>query len=83
MPANRRHIPKPVKELVVNMSQHPQMTPAKIRELTGVSERTQYRLAALYRDRGEVVRQPVVVGRPRKLDALGAAVSHILTELRV
>jgi transposase len=75
MPGNRRHIAPNIKQLVLRMNDDPEMTRTRIRELTGVSERTQYRIAALLRETGEVVRTPLVAGRPRKLDALDSAVS--------
>jgi len=78
MPGNRRYIPANIKELIVSMGHDPEMNPRRIRELTGVSERTQYRVAALLRETGEVVRTPVVAGRPCKLDALDAAVCPLI-----
>ena len=58
------------------MAEQPDMDSKTIRRLTGVSERTQFRVRALLRDTGEVVRTPIVDGRPRKLDSLDAAVSQ-------
>jgi hypothetical protein len=43
--------------------EEPDTNSKTIRRLTGVSERTQFRVCALLRDTGEVVRTPIVAGR--------------------
>jgi hypothetical protein len=73
---NCRHIPANIKELVVQMAEEPDMNSKTIRRLTGVSERTQFRVRALLRVTGEVVCTPVVAGRPRKLDTLDVAAAE-------
>lgn len=80
MAGHRRHISRELKELTLKMREHPGMTTSKIQELTGVSSRTQYRLAALMRETGEVVQTPVAPGRPRTLDSLDVAVSTLFTK---
>lgn len=82
MAGNRRHISRKLKELILKMRKHPGMSTSKIQELTGVSSRTQYRVAALMQNTGEVVQTPVAPGRPRILNSLDVAVS-ILSEKKI
>lgn len=57
------------------MNDDPNMTQTRICELTGVSECTQYHIAALLHETGEVVCTPLVAGHPQKLDVLDSAAS--------
>ncbi|TCD61524.1 hypothetical protein EIP91_008285 [Steccherinum ochraceum] len=63
----RRHIPIETKKDVIRMV-HQGLTYAAIREETGMSERAISRLVNTYRTTGELVRVPVVAGRPRVLN---------------
>jgi transposase len=69
----RRHIDRNVKLLVLQMRER--TSAEKIRELTGISDRSVRRWVALNRATGNVVRVPVIPGRPRLLSGLEAAVS--------
>jgi transposase len=73
----RRHIDRNVKLLVLRMRER--ASAEKIKVLTGISGRSVRRWVALNRTTGNVVRIPVIPGRPRLLSGLDAAVS--LTQL--
>jgi hypothetical protein len=62
---SRRHIPTPVKELVVRMSYT--MTPVEVAASTGINVRTVQRVRKLFEETGQVVRVPPHSGRPRDL----------------
>ncbi|KAF8233046.1 hypothetical protein L208DRAFT_1268986, partial [Tricholoma matsutake] len=72
-----RHIAPNIKQLVLRMNDDPNMTQTRICELTGVSECTQYHIAALLHETGEVVCTPLVAGHPQKLDVLDSAASFL------
>lgn len=72
----RRHIPKEYKEIAIHMSLNEGVSDKLIHCHTGISQRAMKPLWKTYRETGEVVRTPVDVGRPRRIDSLDAAVSH-------
>jgi transposase len=65
----RRHISDDVKEMALSMS-FQGLSHTKIRELTGVSERSIKRLRSTHRDIGTVSAQPIAPGRPRLLTSM-------------
>jgi hypothetical protein len=69
---NRRHIPEAVKETIITMSRT--MTSRDIATATNIGRRTVNRLLHLYKETGSVVKTPEVMGRPRLLNSLDAAV---------
>ncbi|KIJ93419.1 hypothetical protein K443DRAFT_671877 [Laccaria amethystina LaAM-08-1] len=54
------------------MSLHCGLSDTKISEYTGIRPRTMRRLRKRFRVTGEVVKKPVVNGRPRLLNSLDA-----------
>ena len=76
----RRHISKEAKEMALRMALDCGLSKIEIAEYTGIRPRTMRRLLQRYRETGEVVRKPVVSGRPRLMNALDATVSphHVL-----
>ena len=62
---HRRHIPEPVKEMLVTMSR--QMSSKDIAKATNTGRSTVNRILRLYKETGSVVKKPEVMGRPRKL----------------
>ncbi|KAI0313210.1 hypothetical protein OF83DRAFT_1044054, partial [Amylostereum chailletii] len=74
-----RHIPPPIKELVIKM--HNQgLTRSDIRELTGVAERTQRRFTSLYHRTGEVAVTALLCGRRRTLNGVDCSFLEALIE---
>lgn len=71
----RRHIPKEVKEIALQMSQYHKLPDELVSLYTGISIRSLERLRHTYRTTGEMLRVPVPAGRPRVMDALDANVS--------
>jgi len=59
-----RHIYKAEKEIALRMSLQSGVSDAKIAEYTGVRPRTMRGLRKRFQETGEVVRKPVVSGRP-------------------
>ncbi|KAI0751724.1 hypothetical protein C8Q80DRAFT_1097873 [Daedaleopsis nitida] len=68
----RRHISKELKELALGLSLHHRMPDKAIKSITGISMQTLKRLRQTYRQTGDVVRIPVIAGRPRALNGLDA-----------
>lgn len=64
-----RHISDEVKEMALSMSLQG-LCDSKIRELTGVSERSIKRFRSTYRRTGAVSVKPTAPGRPRMLTAM-------------
>ena len=73
----RRHIPKECKEIAICMSLSGGVSDKLIRRYTGISQRVMKRLRKTFRETGEVVQTLLDVGRPRLIDSLDAAVSHL------
>ncbi|CAE6531488.1 unnamed protein product [Rhizoctonia solani] len=74
----RTHIDPAVKRLLVTMRQR--TSAEHIYDLTDISVRTVQRTMQTYRETGNVVRKPVVTGRPRALNALDIAYLEALVE---
>ncbi|KZP07590.1 hypothetical protein FIBSPDRAFT_707505, partial [Athelia psychrophila] len=68
---NYTYISPEIKQLMVSLSDH--YKTRDIADICQVSPRTVRRVLELWRRRGEVVRVPIVQGRPRGLDALDLA----------
>lgn len=73
MPGNYTYISPEIKQLMVSLSDR--YKTREIADICQVSPCTVRRVLRLWRSRGEVVRVPIVQGRPRELDALDLAVS--------
>lgn len=74
-----RHIPKEYKEIAMSLSLHHHLSDNQIRDYMGISPCTMKRLRKLFQDTGELVKIPVVQGRPQKLNSLDAHVSKDLS----
>jgi len=70
-----RHIPKAEKEIALRMSLDSGLSNTEIAKYTGICPRTMRALLKQYKETGEVVKKPVVSGRPRLLNSLDATVS--------
>jgi transposase len=70
-----RYISKVEKEMALKMSLESGLSDTKIAEYTGIRPRTMRGLRQRFQETGEVVREPVVSGRPRLLNSLDATVS--------
>ena len=68
----RRHISKAEKETALRMSLQSGLTNAKIAEYAGIRPRTMRLLREQFRKIVEIVKTPVVSGRPRLLNSLDA-----------
>lgn len=71
----RRHISEIEKQMALRMSLDSGLSNTEIAEYTGIRPRTMRGLLKWYRETGEVVKKPVVSGRPRLMDSLDAMVS--------
>jgi hypothetical protein len=71
----RQHISKVEKEIALPMSLESHISDARIAEYTGIRPRMMRGLHKQFRETGEIVRRPVVNGRPRLLSSLDATVS--------
>ena len=72
----RRHIFKVEKEIALRMLLESRLSDVKISEYTGIRPRMiSLRKLERFQETGEVVRKPVVNGRPRFLNSLDATVS--------
>ena len=76
---HRRHIPEPVKEMLITMSC--QMSSKDIAKATNTGRSTVNRILRLYKETGSVVKKPEVMGRPRKLNSLDIAVCIYLIQV--
>lgn len=72
----RTHIDPAVKRLLVTMRMR--TSAENIHDLTDISVRTIQRTMQTHRETGDVVRTPVVAGRPRILSGIDVAVSDYL-----
>lgn len=70
-----RHISKEEKEMALRMSLNHGLSDTKIAQYTGIRPRTMRGLRKRLQDTGEIVKKPVVAGRPRLLNSLDATVS--------
>jgi hypothetical protein len=68
----RQHIPSAVEQTIVHMSRHHRT--GTVAKNIGCDPRTVRRVVALARATGDVIRKPVVAGRPRKLNGCHMAV---------
>lgn len=73
MPGNRVYVSRERKELIVSLASRHKT--GEIANICQVSPRTVQRVLELWRKRGDVVREPHQIGRPRELDDLDLAVS--------
>lgn len=76
MPGNRVYISRERKELMVSLADHHSIV--EIANILQVSRRTVHRVLALWRNEGDVIREPLQMGRPRELNYLDLAVSWII-----
>jgi hypothetical protein len=72
----RRHISVEIKRQVLRLAVVRGYKYKRIRELTGVSERTTKRICALHRRIGDVVKKRTVDGGPRLLNGFHISVSR-------
>ncbi|KAF8161882.1 hypothetical protein BJ912DRAFT_797737, partial [Pholiota molesta] len=76
----RRHISKAEKELALRMSLDSGVSDEHIARYTGIRPRTMRRIRAQFQKDGDVVKKPVVAGRPRLLNSLDAMFVQDLVE---
>ena len=74
----RRHISRDIKRLVLRLATVRGYKYKKIREISGVSERTTKRICALYRQTGDVVKKRTIDGGPRLLNGFHISVNQLL-----
>jgi transposase len=74
----RRAISRELKEKALRLSFRG-LSDATIQDYLGISKCTMRRLRQLYRQTGEVVRVPLLSGRPRLLDGLDVQVCLFLS----
>jgi hypothetical protein len=70
----RQYIPSTTKQIMVDMRRRKR--PSAIAEDLACNPRTVQRVVKLARETGDVVRKPLVVGRPRVLNGVHLAVSY-------
>lgn len=74
-----RAISKAEKEITLRMSLQSGLNDTQIAEYTGIRPRTMRGLRKRFRETGEIVKKPVVSGRPRLLNSLDAMVGALNT----
>lgn len=75
-PGNRRHIPIPIKELMVTLQVRKGLKKKQIADLLDVNVRTVRRVTKLEATTGSVVREPISKGPRRVLNGIDCAVSY-------
>ena len=71
----RRHISTDIKRLVLRLATVREYKYKKMREISGVSERTTKRICALHRRTGDVVKKRIIDGGPRLLNGFHISVN--------
>jgi len=74
----RRHISVELKRVALRLALVRRYKYKRIRQITGISERTTQRIRALYRDIGDVARRRMVNGRPRILNGFEISVADFV-----